>query len=402
MKRFLLYFSFCILAYGQVTSQTLYSNTTESGVRFNPGLTQLNNPKVAFDDIQIPNASLAGKDTIRITKLKVGIRRLANAPATSVSLYYTLPDDTATYYNNLIKIPPVFLGNVSLPANGATAVTTIVSLGDSISTLFKLKVDTSRIYTGYNTFFIGIGLSNSNADNGIRLTTGGLNDDYIWIYNADSTVKRYATYFSTAQATFYIQVFGTTTSGPLPITLNSFTGYRNGKTNLLSWTTATEQNNTGFELQRSADGINFSKLNFVASKAVAGNSSSTLTYTYSDEKPLTGNGYYRLKQIDKDSKSTTSHIVLIKGLPVSTLTVSTIYPNPVKNSMNVIVASAEQEVVTINIADFSGKILSTQTRQISIGDNVLQVNTSALSAGNYLLKIISAKGESTTQRFTKQ
>ena len=402
MKKFLLFFSLSALVYGQAFSQTLYSNTTESGYFFNPGLSQLNNPKVMFDDVLIPNATLAGKDTIRVTKIKVGISRLANAPATTVSLYYTLRDDTATYYNSLIKIPPVFLGNVSLPANGSTGTTAIVSLGDSVATLFKLKVAINNIYNGYQALFIGAGLSNSSNMNGISLTVDAPNDNAIWIYNADSTIKRFATSFGVTPATCFIQVFGTATSGPLPITLSSFIGNRNGKINLLSWTTATEQNNTGFELQRSADGINYSKLGFIASKATNGNSSAALTYSFDDVKPLTSNGYYRLKQIDKDGKSTTSSTILIKGLSVSTLTVSTIYPNPVKNSLNVIVTGATQNTVTLTIADFSGKVLSSQTKQMVSGDNQYQINTSALASGNYLLKVTDSKGETTTQRFSKQ
>ena len=59
----------------------------------------------------------------------------------------------------------------------------------------------------------------------------------------------------------------------LPITVFNFSGEVQGKQNLLHWTTATEENNTGFEVQRSSDGINFKKIGFVNTKAINGNSS---------------------------------------------------------------------------------------------------------------------------------
>jgi|GEM_PF-6840675 len=404
MKKTLLFGLLFAAISGTSMSQTLYSSSVETGNRFNPGLTTASNPKIAFDDIQIPNAAVVGTDSIRITKLKVGIRRIASAPATTVSVYYTPVDDTASglYYYSFIKIPPVLIGSVSLPANGATAVTTIVSFGDSATTLFRIKTDTSHFYKGYQTFFVGVGLSNPNADNGIRLATGGLNDDIMWIYNADSTVKRYATYFGgTPAATFYIQAFGYPVSS-LPISLASFKGERRGNINNLMWSTASEANNTGFQLQRSIDGVNYSDLAFVASKAPNGNSSATINYNFDDTKPLSTNGYYRLKQIDKDGKNHISNVVLIKGIPVKALTVSAVYPNPVGNTINLVATTADQDMLDIRILDLSGKLLGSQTKQTVSGDNIIPVNTSTLSAGNYLLKVTSAKGEVSIQKFVKQ
>ena len=85
----------------------------------------------------------------------------------------------------------------------------------------------------------------------------------------------------------------------LPVSLINFKGERNSFRNVLSWTTLTEQNNRGFELQRSANGTNFSTPAFIASKAFSGNSNLSLSYKYEDVKPFTGSCYYRLKQIDK-------------------------------------------------------------------------------------------------------
>ena len=68
--------------------------------------------------------------------------------------------------------------------------------------------------------------------------------------------------------------------GTLPVSLTSFSGYKEGNSNKLLWTTASENNNNGFEVQRSSDGANFTAIGFVVSKAIGGNSTSELNYNF--------------------------------------------------------------------------------------------------------------------------
>ncbi len=188
----------------------------------------------------------------------------------------------------------------------------------------------------------------------------------------------------------------------VPITLTQFKGERQGVNNVLSWTTTTEINNAGFELQRSADGINFSALAFVASKAANGNSNSSLTYTLTDTKSLIAGSYYRLKQIDKDGKSTLSSIVFIKGVKVSKLELVSIYPNPVTDKLNVIVASPKDDKVTFMVTDLAGKIIMSQLVSVNNGDNNVQLNVSTLTKGTYTVKAICANGcETAISKFIK-
>lgn len=400
MKKFLL-FVLTMLFVLPVFSQVLYSATTETASRYNPGWNSLNHPKVAFDDVLIPSANVSGRDSIRVTKVKVGIRRLANAPATNVSIYYTIYDDTSTMYNDLIKIPPVLLGTVSLPANGAAAVTEIVSVGDSVNTLFRLKADTGNIYTGYYAFFIGASLSDSSDNQGIRVATGPPNDNAFWVYNADSTVPRYATQFQggSPNAQFYIEVFGKP-GGAFPVTISSFTGEKEGYRNILRWTTATESNNKGFELQRSADGRNFSPVGFVESKAANGNSSSSVSYTFLDEKPLHGTNYYRLKQIDNDGKAAYTSVVTLKG-DAKDLQIAAVYPNPARENINLAVSSPNAGKATIKVIDMNGKTVATVSTALVAGDNSVQVKTAALNAGSYYIKLITSDGVVKTVQFVK-
>ncbi|MFS8083447.1 MAG: hypothetical protein ACMG51_08350, partial [Ginsengibacter sp.] len=92
----------------------------------------------------------------------------------------------------------------------------------------------------------------------------------------------------------------------LPVTITNFDGVLQNGNALLTWSTATEINNKGFELQKSMDGQTFTDIGFMAGH---GNSSQVHNYSYTDEKVLSGSNYYRLKQIDMDGRFTYSSII---------------------------------------------------------------------------------------------
>lgn len=217
-----------------------------------------------------------------------------------------------------------------------------------------------------------------------------------------------------AGQTYYIRVydygssitgaFDITLSGTaLPVTLTNLKAERVGSVNKLSWSTFTEQNNKGFELQRSNDGVNFSGIDFISSKATNGNSNAILQYTYNDEKPFKGTTYYRLKQLDFDGRNSMSNVVFVKGSRVDNITISSIYPNPVISLLNLVVTTPTAEKVSFVITDLTGKLVSQQSLQLNTGDNVVQLAVETLTKGTYIIKATCASGcESALSKFVKQ
>ncbi len=188
----------------------------------------------------------------------------------------------------------------------------------------------------------------------------------------------------------------------LPVTLVNFRGEQSGNTNKLLWSTSTEIDNRGFELERSSDGRNYSSITFVASKAENGNSNSTLNYNYNDVRPLAGNNYYRLKQVDKDGKTTFSNVVLLSS-KVADITLSSVYPNPTTRELNLVITSPKAEKVTVIVTDLTGKVLMQTATLLVIGDNQQTFNVQQLAAGTYFIKAVCANGcETAVQRFVKQ
>ncbi len=182
-------------------------------------------------------------------------------------------------------------------------------------------------------------------------------------------------------------------SSTVPVTLLEFKGIGQQVKNLLLWSTATENNSKGFELQRSIDGIAFSALSFINSKAVDGNSNAVLDYEFTDSKPLAFNNYYRLKQVDKDGHTNYSSIVLLKGNRTSNAGIVALYPNPVTDILHVLVTGKEGTGITLMIHDAAGKAVATQSLQVSSGgSNTVRFNVSGLSKGVYVLKMVAADG----------
>lgn len=214
-------------------------------------------------------------------------------------------------------------------------------------------------------------------------------------YGSDHYIDVVVTSFST----FYLNRGNRT----LPVTMMSLSGERKGTVNMLTWRTATEANNMGFELQRSADGSHYGGVVFVPSKGRNGNSTSALSYAYTDEKPIAGNCYYRLKQVDKDGRFTYSNIVLIKGAKANDVMLTSLYPNPVSHSMNVVINAPVNDKLTLMITDMAGKVVKQQQVQVVSGDNNVGLDASAMPRGTYFIKAVCASGCSTAvKKFVKE
>lgn len=387
MKKNLHLLAFLLFAVFPVFGQTLYTSTTETGTRFSPGNGASGTPIVVFDDVLIPAAAVQGSDSITITKVNFGIRRLASAPAMTVNFYYTVVDDTSTTYNTFIKIPPVLIGTINLPAMGATAATSIISFGDSINTLFKVKTDTGFLYSGYQALFLGLSFTGADPGtlNGWRLTTPGSpqsdNDNAMWFYDVDGPEVRTARAFNgTTIATFYLEVFGKALT-TVPVSLSDFTAQRTGKVNLINWSTGQEWNTSHFSVERSVDGKNYSAL---AKINATGNSSVTRHYSYTDPSPVKGINYYRLRIIDIDNNAKLSATRSVRN---SGLADVAIYPNPVRDKLGIAINSDKAASGQLSITSAAGMMVYTRTVKVPKGSSRIEVPVEGIAAGSYVMKI---------------
>lgn len=149
--------------------------------------------------------------------------------------------------------------------------------------------------------------------------------------------------------------------GVLPVELTSFTGSLVNGAVELNWETATEVNNAGFEVERSTDRENFTKLAFVPGN---GTTNSPRYYSYTDSNlPDASSVTYRLKQIDNDgtyeySKTVTVDISKVTGVkeePVKyKFELAQNYPNPFNPSTAIKFTVAETADASLKIYDAIG------------------------------------------------
>ncbi len=188
--------------------------------------------------------------------------------------------------------------------------------------------------------------------------------------------------------------FGPSTSTQiiLPVTLLAFNVANVQEGILLQWTTASEQNNRGFEIERSMDGSNWKQIDFVASHAFDGNSDTKLDYTYTDDMPFSGQNYYRLKQVDFDGKyeySRTRSINFISRENIS------IYPNPAMESINIAGLQGSED---IQVCDVSGKLVY----RLKTKSTAINISLSSLTAGIYHINIIHTNGKVSSHKVVKR
>jgi hypothetical protein len=183
-----------------------------------------------------------------------------------------------------------------------------------------------------------------------------------------------------------VRFFNIITNGALPVELLSFDGTCNDNLITLNWRTATEHNTSHFDVLKSRDGENWSKLTTLNS---AGNSTQELSYSTKDENAIDGNNYYKLMQYDIDGqfKEYGPINVICNG---NTKGYFSIFPNPSTGDFQVILNN--KQLIgggTLIIKDTKGSEILTKEIKISSGINLFNVSNLNLPSGVYYISITS-------------
>lgn len=176
---------------------------------------------------------------------------------------------------------------------------------------------------------------------------------------------------------------------PLPVAYSAFEAIRENKTALLSWTTATERNNSGFSIERSTNGKNFAAIGWVATQAEGGNSVAPVDYRFTDKAPATGMNYYRLQQKDKDGQTAYS---IIRSLDFGNGAAFTCYPNPATEMLTIEHQSATEAKVHFQLIDVTSRMVYQQDVPVRKGFNKNMIDLSGLPQGMYQLIIADNNG----------
>jgi hypothetical protein len=180
----------------------------------------------------------------------------------------------------------------------------------------------------------------------------------------------------------------------LPVELASFVSTINGRNVELNWATASETNNSGFDIERSSANGSWTKI-----ANVSGNGTSAIShsYSYTDRNLASGNYSYRLKQIDFNGNFEYFNLnnEVIVGVP-SNFSLSQNYPNPFNPSTKINFDLPVDGNVSLKIFDMSGKEVMTLVNEVrTAGYYSVNFNGASLSSGIYFYTIQSGSFVST-------
>jgi Secretion system C-terminal sorting domain len=184
----------------------------------------------------------------------------------------------------------------------------------------------------------------------------------------------------------------------LPVELNSFTSFVNGRNVTLNWSTSSEENNNGFEIQRAAENSDWSVLNFINGR---GAENSNADYTFEDKNLNSGRYKYRLKQTDLNGNFRYYELQneITIGIP-EIFSISQNYPNPFNPVTRINYDIPQDGIVTIKIFDISGKEVASLINEYkSAGYYTISFDATSLSSGVYFYRLESGNFSAVKKMF---
>jgi hypothetical protein len=280
------------------------------------------------------------------------------------------------------------------PVNNSNSIVTLYFSNLELTALQASVSSSIYQFSGYNSLSITKYPGGQNGTFTAPASLGGvsLNGSFS-SYGSDHKVEFMVNSFST----FYIHpvLFP---FAALPVELTAFTGWNQGTVNRLQWVTASELNTSKFIVEKSLGQGDWA---VIGEKTAAGNSSQQLTYDFTDNNPVEGNNYYRLKVVDLDGTFSYSNVI---NIPVGEAVVNNftrVYPNPTGGLLNVEIQSTETYDTKVTVYDVVGKKVLDRVSNLNKGLNTLQFDFSQLANGSYILQFADRDGRVHSTKFVK-
>lgn len=174
----------------------------------------------------------------------------------------------------------------------------------------------------------------------------------------------------------------------VPVEFSAFAANTNGTSVVLDWTTATETNNRGFEIQRKSSNSDFVTIGFVAGN---GTTTSEKQYTYADNNVAAGVYTYRLRQVDFDGTSAFSKTLEVNVVRPAEYALQQNFPNPFNPSTAIQFSIAADAKVSLKVFNVLGQEVTTLVNStLSAGTHSVTFDATGLESGVYFARIDAA------------
>jgi photosystem II stability/assembly factor-like uncharacterized protein len=251
-----------------------------------------------------------------------------------------------------------------------------------------------------NQFYLGLDYS-GGTDIGVWATTDG--GDNWFDFNGGTVLNTYTiralVFNPTGNHTLFAgRASGTANLGGVyeytfsfvPVELVSFSAEVFNSNVTLSWITATEINNYGFDIERrNNESTDWVKIGFVGGNV---NSTETKYYSFEDYSLGVGKYVYRLKQLDYNGNYKYSQEVEVTILPADNFILNQNYPNPFNPITRISYSIPENTFTTLKVYDILGNDIQTLVnRELPAGSYEVEFDGTGLPSGVYIYKLISGK-----------
>ena len=171
----------------------------------------------------------------------------------------------------------------------------------------------------------------------------------------------------------------------VPVELESFNATVSESSVSLNWKTATELNNSGFDIERMAEGGEFEIIGFIPG---FGTTTESRSYSYQDYVSAKGKYSYRLKQIDFDGQFEYSNIIEVDVNAVSEYVLAQNYPNPFNPSTTIDFVVPTEEFVNLAVYNSLGEeVITLFNDVVAAGKHSVIFNAGNLASGMYIVKM---------------
>ena len=292
-----------------------------------------------------------------------------------------------------------YFGDVSAINPNGTIKWTSVTATDAFR-LIAVRQDVNRlVYSGATNYGVPDFVSGVDTETGtllwtINMTTIGGHNEGVWTALAPTSADGSVVYFNTRFTSNGAPgaLYAVRITDIIPVELTSFTGNVTDSDVLLSWTTATEVNNSGFEIERSS-GEGFEVIGFVPG---FGTTTEFCSYNFNDSDVQEGIYAYRLKQVNLDGSFKYSNEIEIEIIAPSKFTLEQNYPNPFNPSTKIRFSIPSNIFVTLKVYNVLGSEIATLINDVlNAGSYEVDFNAKGLSSGVYFYSINTPNFKST-------
>lgn len=175
-----------------------------------------------------------------------------------------------------------------------------------------------------------------------------------------------------------------------PSLMMSFDGQVQNQAADLNWVMENETNCKYFVIERSGDTGGYDSIGVVTGL----NNDNQTNYNFSDAHMLSGNNYYRLRQVDMQGVLRYSKVVSLYDMQQEAAPRMSVYPNPTAATLNFSINSTSTQQIFVQIYSISGVLLQTSEQTLTTGNNLQSIAVNNLKTGNYFLKVSNRDGNS--------